>query len=212
MKNTAILLTSCPDRKGEVAAIADFVYRHGGNILHADEHADQGSGLFLMRVEFDPKDFDIDLGDFSRHFAPIAETFHMTWRLAQSSHCPRTIIFVSKYGHCLADLLFRHQSGEPTCDIPLIISNHPDSQSTADFHKIPYAVVPVTQENKRGAEARIQALVHDHRPDFIVLARYMQIIPQDLVQRYPNRIINIHHSSYRRLCPHGLITKPSNEG
>ncbi|MGA7906631.1 MAG: formyltetrahydrofolate deformylase, partial [Candidatus Sulfotelmatobacter sp.] len=102
MKNSAILLVSCPDAKGEVASIADFVYRHGGNILHADEHADEGSGLFLMRVEFDPKDFDIDLADkdladFGKHFSPIAEKFQMSWRLAQSSHRPRMIIFVSKY-------------------------------------------------------------------------------------------------------------------
>jgi len=199
MKNTVILLTSCPDRKGEVATIADFVYRHGGNILHADEHADQESGMFLMRVEFDPRDFDIDLSqkdlnDFSRHFAPVAETFHMTWRVAQSSRRPRMIIFVSKYGHCLADLLFRRQSGELACDIPLIISNHPDNQPIAAFYKIPYAMVPVTKENKGEAEARIQALVDEHRPDFIVLARYMQILPQDFVQRYPHRIINIHHS------------------
>jgi formyltetrahydrofolate deformylase len=112
MKNSAILLISCPDRKGEVATIADFVFRHGGNILHADEHADEESGLFLMRVEFDPKDFDIDLSqkdvaDFSAHFSPIAEAFHMKWRLAQSSQRPRMIILVSKYDHCLVDLLYR---------------------------------------------------------------------------------------------------------
>ena len=125
MKNSAILLISCPDRKGEVATIADFVYRHRGNILHADEHADEESGLFLMRVEFDPKDFDIDLNekdlaDFAKHFSPIAEKFQMKWRLAQSSHRPRMIILVSKYDHCLVDLLYRHQSGELACDIPLI--------------------------------------------------------------------------------------------
>ena len=199
MKSSAILLISCPDRKGEVATIADFVYRHGGNILHADEHADQESGLFLMRVEFDPKDFDIDLSqpdlaDFNKQIAPIAAPFQMQWRLAQSAHRQRMIIFVSKYGHCLADLLFRQHSGELACDIPLIISNHPDHQPLADFYKIPYAMAPVTKENKLRAEAKIQSLVDEHKPDFIVLARYMQILPQDFVKRYPNRIINIHHS------------------
>ena len=204
MRTSAILLISCPDRKGEVATIADFVYKHGGNILHADEHADQESGLFLMRVEFDPKDFDIDLSqfnpaqpdlsDFNRQFAPVAAPFQMQWRLAQSSHRQRMIIFVSKYGHCLADLLYRHQSGELACDIPLIISNHLDHQTLADYHKIPYAVVPITKENKPQAEAKIHALIDEHHPDFIVLARYMQILPQDFVQRFPNRIINIHHS------------------
>ncbi|MBZ5680550.1 MAG: formyltetrahydrofolate deformylase [Acidobacteriia bacterium] len=194
MKNSAILLISCPDSKGEVATIADFVYRHNGNILHADEHADEESGLFLMRVEFDPKDFDIDLADFGTHFVPVAERFQMKWRLAQSSQRPRMIIFVSKYDHCLVDLLYRHQSGELACDIPLIISNHADNQPLADFYRIPYAVVPVTKDNKRQSEQRIQDLIDQHRPDFMVLARYMQILSNEFVNRYPQRIINIHHS------------------
>lgn len=194
MKNSAILLISCPDSKGEVATIAEFVYRHNGNILHADEHADEESGLFLMRVEFDPKDFDIDLADFGRHFAPVAEKFQMRWRLAQASHRPRMIIFVSKYDHCLADLLYRHQSGELACDIPLIISNHPDNQPLADFYKIPYAIVAVIKENRGDSEQKIQALLDQHRADFIVLARYMQILSNEFVARYPQRIINIHHS------------------
>jgi formyltetrahydrofolate deformylase len=199
MKNSAILLISCPDRKGEVATIADFVYRHGGNILHADEHGDEESGLFLMRVEFDPKDFGIDLGqkdlaDFGKHFAPIAEKFQMQWRLAQSSQRPRMIVFVSKYDHCLVDLLYRQHSGELACDIPLIISNHPDNQPIADFYKIPYAVVPVSKDNKAQAEIRIQSLIEEHQPDFLVLARYMQILSNDFAHLYPQRIINIHHS------------------
>jgi formyltetrahydrofolate deformylase len=212
MTPSAILLISCPDRKGEVATIADFVYRHGGNILHADEHADEESGLFLMRVEFDPKDFDIDLSQlnpaqdarsnpaqsgmsaFASLFEPIARKFQMKWRLAQSSHRPRMIIFVSKYDHCLVDLLYRHQSGELTCDIPLIISNHPNNESIADFYKIPYAVVQVTKDNKAQAETQIQSLIDRHKPDFMVLARYMQILSNDFVNRYPQRIINIHHS------------------
>jgi formyltetrahydrofolate deformylase len=161
-KPSAILLISCPDRKREVATIADFVYRHNGNILHADEHADEESGLFLMRVDFDPKDFDINLtdknlADFGKHFAPIAEKFQMNWRLAQSSHRPRMIILVSKYDHCLVDLLYRHQSGELACGIPLIISNHPDNQPVADFYNIPYMVVSITKENKRQAEEQIHS-------------------------------------------------------
>lgn len=194
MKNSAILLIVCPDRKGEVASIADFVYRHNGNILHADEHADKESGLFLMRVEFDPKDFDIDLADFGKHFSPVAEKFEMKWRLAQSSHRPRMIVFVSKYDHCLVDLLYRHQSGELACDIPLIISNHADNHPVADFYKIPYAVISVTGENKLQAEEKIQSLIDEHRPDFMVLARYMQILSDEFVNRYPQHIINIHHS------------------
>jgi len=199
MKNSAILLVSCPDAKGEVASIADFVYRHGGNILHADEHADEESGLFLMRVEFDPKDFDIDLAEkdlvsFGKHFSPIADKFRMTWRLAQSSQRPRMIIFVSKYDHCLVDLLYRQQSGELACDIPLIISNHADNRPVADFYKIPYTVISITKENKVSAEEKIQSLIDEHRPDFMVLARYMQILSNCFVNKYPQRIINIHHS------------------
>ncbi|HEY3615986.1 MAG TPA: formyltetrahydrofolate deformylase [Candidatus Sulfotelmatobacter sp.] len=194
MKNSAILLISCPDRKGEVAAIADFVYRHNGNILHADEHADEESGLFLMRVEFDASEFDIDLADFGRHFSPVAESFRMKWQLAQSSHRQRMIILVSKYDHCLVDLLYRHQSGELACDIPLIISNHADNQAIADFYKIPYAIVAVTKDNKNQAEAKIQMLIDDQKPDFVVLARYMQILSNGFVNRFAQRIINIHHS------------------
>ena len=194
MKNSAILLVSCPDAKGEVATIADFVYRHGGNILHADEHADEESGLFLMRVEFDPKDFDFGLDEFGKHFSPIAEAFNMRWRLAQSSQRPRMIVFVSKYDHCLVDLLYRQRSGELACDIPLIISNHPDNKAIADFYNIPYEVVSVSKENRSEAEARIHGMIDKHQPDFMVLARYMQILSNDFVNRYPQRIINIHHS------------------
>src|SRR4029077_17544562 len=169
---SAILLVACPDRKGEVASIADFVYRHNGNILHTDEHADEESGLFLMRVEFDPKDFDLDLADFGKHFAAVAENFQMKWRLAQSSQRPRMIIFVSKYDHCLIDLLYRHQSGELACDIPLIVSNHSDNQAIADFYKIPYQVISITKENKLQAEEQIHSLIEQYKADFMVLARY----------------------------------------
>jgi formyltetrahydrofolate deformylase len=194
MKNSAILLIACPDQKGVVATISDFVFRHNGNILHADEHADEGSNLFLMRVEFDPADFDINLNDFNKHFSPIAGKFQMNWRLAQSSHRQKMVILVSKYDHCLVDLLYRHKSGELACDIPLIISNHQDNQSIADFYQIPYTTVPVPKDNKLPAEEKILALLRQHNPDFIVLARYMQILSNEFVNEYPQRIINIHHS------------------
>jgi formyltetrahydrofolate deformylase len=194
MKNTAILLISCPDRRGLVASISDFVFRHNGNILHADEHGDAESEIFLMRVEFDPSQFDIPLADFARHFAPIAEKFEMTWRLAQSSFRPKMAVLVSKYDHCFADLLYRQKSGELTCDIPLVISNHPDNQPLADFYKIPFFVVPVGKDNKQAAEERILTLLRQHSPDFLVLARYMQVLSESFVDKYPNRIINIHHS------------------
>lgn len=194
MKNTAIVLLSCPDQKGVVASVADFVYRHDGNILHADEHADEDSNLFLMRVEFDPADFDMQLSDFARHFAPIAERFQMSWRLAQSAYRPKMVILVSKYDHCLVDLLYRHQSGELACEIPLIVSNHPDNRPIADFYRIPYETVILTKDNKREVEQNILALLQQHNPDLLVLARYMQILSPEFVSAYPHRIINIHHS------------------
>ncbi len=194
MKNSAVILISCPDRKGVVATISDFVFRHNGNILHADEHADEESSLFLMRVEFDPAAFDIDLADFSLHFTPIAEKFEMQWRLARSNYRPKMIILVSKYDHCLVDLLYRHKSGELRCEIPLIISNHPDNQPIADFYRIPYITIPVPKDNKRQAEEKILGLLQQRNPDFMVLARYMQILSDEFVNQYPQRIINIHHS------------------
>ena len=194
MKNSAVILISCPDRKGVVAAISNFVFRHNGNILHADEHADGESNLFLMRVEFDSAEFDIDLADFSRHFTPIADKFEMQWRLARSNYRPKMIILVSKYDHCLVDLLYRHKSGELQCDIPLIISNHPDNQPIADFYGVSYVTIPVPKDGKRQAEEKILGLLQQHNPDFMVLARYMQILSNEFVNQYPQRIINIHHS------------------
>ena len=194
MKKSAILLISCPDRRGIVASVADFIFQHNGNILHADEHADEESNLFLMRVEFDPHDFDIDLADFPRHFAPLAERFEMKWRLEQSSYRMKMVILVSKYDHCLVDLLYRHRSGELDVEIPLIISNHPDNQAIAEFYRIPYATIPFTKENKQEAEANILELLQQSGADFLVLARYMQILSHEFVNQYSNRIINIHHS------------------
>src|SRR5215467_5429642 len=149
MSNSAILLVSCPDRKGVVASIADFIFRHNGNILFNDEHGDAASNLFLTRVEFDHSEFDINIAEFAQHFTPLAKTFEMEWRLTHSTDRPRIAIFVSKYDHCLQDLLYRHQSGELKCEIPLIISNHPDNQRIAHFYRIPFVVIPVTKENKR---------------------------------------------------------------
>ena len=194
MRTSAVLLISCPDQKGLVASVSDFIFRHGGNILHTDEHTDADSAWFLMRVEFDPVGFDLALGDFTREFTPIAQKFGMEWRLAQPGARKKMAIMVSKYDHCLVDLLYRHQSGELACEIPLIISNHPDNQAVADFYKIPYAVVPVTKDNKREAEQKQIALLREHQADFTVLARYMQVLSNEFVATFPHRIINIHHS------------------
>ncbi len=194
MKTSAVLLISCPDRKGLVATVSDFIYKHGGNILHTDEHTDAESAWFLMRVEFDPTDFDIPLSQVAQQFGPIARKFDMDWRLAQPGGRKKMAILVSKYDHCLVDLLYRHKVGELNCDIPLIISNHADNQPTADFYQIPFFVVPVSKENKREAEQKQIALIREHNVDFTVLARYMQVLSNEFVATFPHRIINIHHS------------------
>jgi len=194
MKTTAVLLISCPDRKGLVATVSDFIYKHGGNILHTDEHTDAESAWFLMRVEFDPTDFDIPLSQVAQQFGPIAQKFDMDWRLAQPGERKKMAILVSKYDHCAVDLLYRHKVGELNCDIPLIISNHADNQPIADFYQIPFFVVPVSKENKREAEQKQIALIREHDADFTVLARYMQVLSNEFVATFPHRIINIHHS------------------
>jgi len=178
-----------------VATIADFIFHHNGNILFADEHGDEESNLFLTRVEFDPAQFDFALTEFTELFAPIAKEFQMNWRLAHSTDRPRLAIFVSKYDHCLQDLLYRHQNGELRCDIPVIISNHPDNQRIADFYHIPYAIVPVTKDNKREAEQQQLALVRKHQCNLVVLARYMQVLSTEFTAAIGSQnLINIHHS------------------
>ncbi len=194
VKNTAILLIDCPDRKGIVAAVGDFLYRHNANILHADQHQDAERDLFLMRVEWDRKDFTLDHAEFTRKFAPLAERFAMRWRLEVSELPHRVALFVSKFDHCLADLLYRHQSGELPCAIPLVISNHPDAKRWADFYEVPFHVIRVDAGNKAEAERQQLELLHDHRIDLVVLARFMQVLSAEFVARYPRRIINVHHS------------------
>jgi formyltetrahydrofolate deformylase len=194
MKNTAILLIDCPDRKGLVAGIADLLYKHNGNIIHADQHEDAAQGLFLMRVQWDLTNFDLAPDAFAKVFTPLAEKFQMRWRLELPAVRSRVAIMVSRYDHCLADLLYRYESGELVCDIPLIISNHPDAQRLADFHRVPFHLIPIDSKNKAEAERQQLALLQEHRIDLVVLARYMQILSADMVTHYPQRIINVHHS------------------
>ncbi len=194
MRNTAVLSIVCPDRKGLVAAIANFLLAHNANILHADQHQDREANLFLMRVEWDLEGFDLGLHRFDEVFGPIAEAQQMQWRLSLSSVKPRMAIFVSKYEHCLADLLYRYHAGELYCEIPLIISNHPDTHWLAEAYQIPFQHIAVTKDNKPQAEAQQRALLAAHHIDFMVLARYMQVLSADFIAHYPQRIINIHHS------------------
>ncbi|MGD9895699.1 MAG: formyltetrahydrofolate deformylase [Candidatus Methylacidiphilaceae bacterium] len=194
MTESAVLLISCPDQKGLVSAVAGFLFEHGGNILHADQHQDAELGLFLMRVEWELKGFSLDLSEIPARLAPIARRFGMEWRLASSSHRPRVAILVSRQTHCLVDLLYRYRAGELACEIPLIVSNHPDGRWIAASCEIPYHQVEVPPGRKEEAEARQLELLEEQRIDLVVLARYMQILSPAMVARFPNRIINIHHS------------------
>ena len=194
MKNTATLLITCPDTRGIVAAIADFLYQHNANILHADQHQDAENNLFLMRVQWDIDGFNLDEASFNAAFAPIAAQFSMRWQLKLSLHKTRVAIMVSQYDHCLADLLHRYKSGELVCEIPLIISNHRATEDLAKFYGIDFHHISVSKDSKAEAEAAQFKLFDDYNIDLIVLARYMQILSPNFVARYPQRIINIHHS------------------
>ena len=194
MKNTAVLLLSCPDQKGLVAAIANFLLTYNANILHADQHQDAELNLFLMRIEWDLHGFTLPLDNFAAAFAPIAAKHEMTWRLAESGRKPRMAIFVSKFDHCLADLLYRYQSGELHCEIPIILSNHEDTRWLAETYRIPFQYIAVLKDAKEEAEKTQQAILHREEIDFIVLARYMQVLSPHFIHHYENRIINIHHS------------------
>ena len=192
--STAILLIHCPDRKGLVATISTFLYEHGANILHADQHQDVRHGLFFMRVEYSLDGFGLDHQAFVERFAPIAERFAIQWRLEYSAVRPCMAIFVSHHLHCLVDLLHRHAIGELAARIPVVIGNHEDARALVEFHGIEFNHVPVTRETRADAEARQLAIVRQHGVDLIVLARYMQILSPDFVRQYPERIINVHHS------------------
>jgi formyltetrahydrofolate deformylase len=153
MKNTATLLITCPDTRGIVAAIADFLYQHNANILHADQHQDAENNLFLMRVEWDVTGFNLTEASFDAAFKPIAAKFNMVWQLKLSQHKTRVAIMVSQYDHCLADLLQRYKSGELVCEIPLVISNHRDTEALVKFYGIDFHYVEVSKDNKQQAEA-----------------------------------------------------------
>jgi len=192
---SATLLMHCPDRTGLVAAVTDWLYKHDGNILYLDQHVDQQQQVFFMRVEWDLTRFNIPRDKIGEFFQiSIAERYAMQWTLHFSDEIPRMAIFVSKLSHCLYDILSHTESGEWPVRAPLIISNHPALEPVARRAGIDYHVVPVTPEAKADAERRQLDLLAQHNIDFVVLARYMQILSADFIARYPNRIINIHHS------------------
>jgi formyltetrahydrofolate deformylase len=192
MPNTAALLIDCPDRKGLVASVSGLLYRHGANILHADQHQDHEAGLFFMRVEWSLDEFDLTA--FRVEFESLAAELQMSWRIAAMAETARVAIFVSQHLHCLADLLHRHNSGELPCEIPLVIGNHPDAEALARFHDIEFHHIPIPSGGKQSAEGEQLRLLRDHAIDLVVLARYMQILSPTFVQQFPARIINVHHS------------------
>ncbi len=191
---SAILLISCPDRKGIVKEIASFIADNGGNILHFDQHIDYQREIFFARVEWDIKDFRIPRDLIEEAFKPIAEKFHMDFSLHFGDYLQKVAIFVSKQDHCFYDLMQRFKSGELRGQVKLVISNHPDLKPIADFFGVPYYHIPKSKENKKEAEAKELSLLKEHRIDLIILARYMQILSKSFVDKFRNRIINIHHS------------------
>ncbi len=214
MKDSAVLLIDCPDRKGLVARVASLLYAHGANILHADQHQDHDLGLFFMRVEFSLNGAQAavsgslavasaapiaqttldPLAVFRAAFTPLAAELDLRWTLTATEHKPRVALFCSQYLHCMADLLYRWRAGELKCEIPLILSNHREVEPLAAFYGIPFEHLPVNAATRTEAEQRQLDLLALHEIDLVVLARYMQILPPRFVARYPAAIINVHHS------------------
>jgi formyltetrahydrofolate deformylase len=192
MTNTAVLLISCPDRKGLVAGVSGLLYRYGANITHADQHQDREAGLFFMRVEWALEGFDL-IG-FRAEFQTTAAELGMQWQLTPMTEAPQIAIFVSQYLHCLADILHRHQAGELPCSIALIVSNHENGQGLARFYGVEFRHIPVKANEKRAAECEQRRILSAAGIDLLVLARYMQILSNDFVEAYPARILNVHHS------------------
>ncbi|WP_394970566.1 formyltetrahydrofolate deformylase [uncultured Croceitalea sp.] len=189
-----IILIHCSDQVGIISAVTQFLYNKKGNVIYLDQHVDEETEVFFMRLEsefdssFEKEDFDLEFNSL------IGKPFSMQWSSHQQEVKPRMAIFVSKYNHCLYDLLSRHNSGELLVEIPFILSNHKDLEYIANQFKIPFYHVPVAKETKDSAETEQLRLLKKHKVDFIVLARYMQIVSSRLISAYTNKIINIHHS------------------
>ncbi|WP_243349939.1 formyltetrahydrofolate deformylase [Parabacteroides sp. FAFU027] len=194
-QSTAILLIHCPDKPGLIALVTDFINANGGNIIYLDQHVDRTEGVFFMRVEWELENFVIPRDKINEYFGTLyGQKYDMDFRLYFSDDTPRMAIFVSKMSHCIYDLLARYIAGEWNVAIPVIISNHPDLQTVAKRFGIEFHCFPITKETKAEQEALEVELLKKHKIDFIVLARYMQVVSPNFIKQYPNRIINIHHS------------------
>jgi len=189
------VLINCPDQPGIICTVTGFIHSHGGNIIYLDQHVDKQANVFFMRLESDFETHAFSIGNFKKEFEDsLAKPYQMKWSFSTDSMVPKMVLFVSKYNHCLYDLLSRYKSGELKVDIPFIVSNHPDLNDIADQFEIPFYHIPVTKETKVAAEEKQLALLKENQVDFIVLARYMQIVSSKIIDQYTNRIINIHHS------------------
>ncbi|MFF4212013.1 formyltetrahydrofolate deformylase [Streptomyces sp. NPDC001796] len=189
-----VLTFSCPDRAGLVHAVSGFLVRNSGNILQSQQFDDRLQDRFFMRVHFDVSDPDITLEQLRYRFGPVAEAHGISWTLQDAATPTRTLIMVSKFGHCLNDLLFRRRTGALNIEIPAIVSNHREFEALAETYGIPFHHIPVTRETKPAAEARLLELVRELDVDLVVLARYMQVLSDDLCKELEGRAINIHHS------------------
>lgn len=188
------ILIHCPDQSGIIRSVTTFLHQQEGNVIYLDQHVDKQAGVFFMRLQCE-FETELVLDNFKEKFdATLANEFNMEWDIHMEARKPKMAIFVSKYNHCLYDLLSRFNSGELMVDIPFILSNHEDLAYVAEQFQIPFYHVPVTKETKESAEAEQLKLLKEHQVDFIVLARYMQIISDQLIDTYPQKIINIHHS------------------
>ncbi|GHU95939.1 formyltetrahydrofolate deformylase [Bacteroidia bacterium] len=194
-KNTAILLMHCPDKPGIIAMITDFINVNGGNIIYLDQHVDRVENVFFMRVEWELAAFAIPKEKIEDYFSTLyASKYNIYFRLYFSDYAPKMAVFVSKMSHCIYDLLARYTAGEWNVKIPVIVSNHPHLEEVGKRFGIDFHVFPITPKNKQEQEKNELELLKKYEVDFIVLARYMQIISEDFIRQYPNKIINIHHS------------------
>ena len=192
---TAKLLLHCPDKPGILAEVTDFITVNKGNIIYLDQYVDHVENIFFMRIEWELKDFLVPQEKIEDYFRTLyGQKYEMDFRLYFSDVKPRMAIFVSKLSHCLFDILARYTAGEWNVEIPLIISNHPDLQHVAERFGIPFYLFPITKETKEEQERKEMELLAKHNITFIVLARYMQVISEQMINAYPNKIINIHHS------------------
>ena len=192
---TAKLLLHCPDKPGILAEVTDFITVNKGNIIYLDQYVDHVENIFFMRIEWELKDFLVPQEKIEDYFRTLyGQKYEMDFRLYFSDVKPRMAIFVSKLSHCLFDMLARYTAGEWNVEIPLIISNHPDLQHVAERFGIPFYLFPITKETKEEQERKEMELLAKHKITFIVLARYMQVISERMINAYPNKIINIHHS------------------